>query len=82
MVEPMIERRTGDADAAIAHGGEVGQPEPARRMLLPEDDVLLGPVQRPPEPCMFGTAESFDDEADGRGWPPPAVRRTGPSEPG
>jgi hypothetical protein len=48
MVEPVIEWRAGDADAAIAHVGKVGQPEPARRMLLPEDDVLLGPVQRPP----------------------------------
>src|SRR5260370_33333285 len=43
----MIERRAGDADSAIAHIAEVGQPEPARRMFLPEDDVLLGPVQRP-----------------------------------
>src|SRR5713101_5468051 len=48
VVEPMIERRAGDADAAITHLGEIGQADPARRMLLPEDDVLLGPVQRPP----------------------------------
>src|SRR5512146_1117330 len=48
MVEPMIEQRAGDADAATAHVGEVGQPEPARRMLLPENDVLLGAVQCPP----------------------------------
>src|ERR1700749_2346079 len=27
-----------------------GKPHPARRVLLPEDDVLLGPVQRPPGP--------------------------------
>ena len=32
----------------IAHIGEIGQTEPARRMLLPEDDVLLGAVERPP----------------------------------
>src|SRR5580700_3737856 len=32
----------------IAHVGEIGKPQPARGMLLPEDDVLLGPVQRPP----------------------------------
>src|SRR4029079_13383509 len=38
----------GDADAAIAHVGEIGQPEPARRMLLPEDNVPLGAVERPP----------------------------------
>jgi hypothetical protein len=32
----------------IAHVGEVGQTEPARRMLLPENDVLFGAVERPP----------------------------------
>jgi hypothetical protein len=48
VVEPVIERHAGDADAAIAHVGEIGQSQPARRMLLAEDDVLLGPVQRPP----------------------------------
>ena len=48
MVEPVIQWRTGDADAVIAHIGEIGQPQPTRRMLLPEDDVLLGSVQRPP----------------------------------
>ena len=48
MIEPVIQRHTGDADAVIAHVGEIGKPQPARRMLLPEDDVLLGPVQCPP----------------------------------
>jgi hypothetical protein len=48
MVEPVIERRAGDADAVIAHVGEIGQPQPARRMLLPENHVLLGTVERPP----------------------------------
>jgi hypothetical protein len=48
VVEPVIERHAGDADAAIAHVSEIGQPQPTRRMLLPKDDVLLGPVQRPP----------------------------------
>src|SRR5512135_1755094 len=48
VIEPMIERRAGDADAAIGHAGKIGQPEPTRRMLLPEDDVLLGTVERPP----------------------------------
>src|SRR5207302_7890656 len=43
-----IQRHTGDADAVIAHVGEIGKPQPARRMLLPKDDVLLGPVERPP----------------------------------
>lgn len=59
MVQPVIEQRAGDADAAIAHVGEVGQPEPARRMFLPEDDVLLGPVQRPP-----GADAPFQGAAD------------------
>src|ERR1700737_1977514 len=45
MVEPVIQRRTGDADAVIAHIGEIGQPQPTRWMLLPEDDVLLGPFR-------------------------------------
>src|SRR3984893_8860572 len=48
VIEPVIQRHTGDADAVIAHLGEIGKPQPARRMLLPEDDVLLGPVERPP----------------------------------
>src|SRR5438309_6600160 len=48
VIEPVIQRHTGDADGVIAHVGEIGKPQPARRMLLPEDDVLLGPVQRPP----------------------------------
>jgi hypothetical protein len=46
--EPSIQRRTGDADAVIAHVGEIGKPQPSWRMLLPEDDVLLGPVECPP----------------------------------
>ena len=48
MIEPVIQRHTGDIDAVIAHVGEIGKPQPSRRMLLPEDDVLLGPVERPP----------------------------------
>src|SRR5580704_13516235 len=48
VIEPVIQRHTGDADAVIAHLGEIGKPQPSWRMLLPEDDVLLGPVQRPP----------------------------------
>jgi hypothetical protein len=48
VIEPVIQRHTGDADAVIAHVGEIGKPQPSWRMLLPEDDVLLGPVQRPP----------------------------------
>src|SRR5215472_6491223 len=48
VIEPVIQRHTGDADAVIAHVGEIRKPHPARRVLLPEDDVLLGPVQCPP----------------------------------
>jgi hypothetical protein len=48
MIEPMIEWRAGDADREIAHVGKIGQPEPTRRVLLPENHVLLGAVQRPP----------------------------------
>src|SRR6476660_9487694 len=48
MIEPVIQRHTGDIDAVIAHVGEIGKPQPSWRMLLPEDDVLLGPVERPP----------------------------------
>src|SRR5438552_15604067 len=48
VIEPVIERHTGDADAVIIHLGEIGQPQPTRRMLLPEDDVPLGSVKRPP----------------------------------
>src|SRR5262245_10342940 len=48
VIEPVIQRHAGDADAVIAHVGEIGKPQPARRMLLPKDDVLLGPVERPP----------------------------------
>jgi hypothetical protein len=47
VIEPVIERRAGDADTAIAHVGKVGQTEPARRMFLPENDVLFGAVERP-----------------------------------
>src|SRR5438105_1504813 len=48
VIEPVIQRHTGNIDAVIAHVGEIGKPQPSWRMLLPEDDVLLGPVQRPP----------------------------------
>ena len=48
VIEPVIERRAGDADAVTAHVGKIGQAKPTRRVLLPEDDILLGAVQRPP----------------------------------
>ena len=60
MIEPVIERHTSDADAVIAHVGEIGQSQPTRRMLLPEDDVLLSPIQRPPaaDAPLQGTADT------------------------
>src|ERR1700750_180547 len=63
MINPVIERHTGDADAVIAHVGEIGKPHPARRVLLPEDDVLLGPVHRPPGPDarLQGAADTGAD---------------------
>src|SRR3954454_17432874 len=49
LLDPHPQSRGGpDADAATAHVGEIGQPEPSRRVLLPEDDGLLGAMQRPP----------------------------------
>jgi hypothetical protein len=48
MIEPVIERGAGDADPAVAHLGEIGKPQPARRVLLAKDDVAVGAVQRPP----------------------------------
>jgi hypothetical protein len=41
VIEPVIERHTGDADTVIAHVGEIGQPQPTRQMVLPEDNVSL-----------------------------------------
>ena len=63
VIEPVFERHPGDADAVIAHVGEIGKPQPARRMLLPEDDVLLGPVQRPPsaDASLQGAADTGAD---------------------
>jgi hypothetical protein len=35
VIEPVIQRHTGNIDAVIAHVGEIGKPQPSRRMLLP-----------------------------------------------
>ena len=48
MIQPVIERHTGDADTTVGHPGEVGQAKPAGRMLLPEDYILLGAMERSP----------------------------------
>ena len=44
----MIERHAGDANAEIGHVGEVGQAHAAELVGLPEDDVLLSAMGRPP----------------------------------
>ena len=44
----MAQRLPGDADGEVAHVGEVGQTEPARAVLLPEDHVALRAIHRPP----------------------------------
>ena len=63
VIEPVIERHTGDADAVIAHLGEIGQPQLTRRVFLTEDDVPLGPVERPPaaDAPLQGTADTDAD---------------------
>ncbi len=48
VVEPMIECLPSDRDAKLAHVGEVGKANPARWMLLSEDDIPLGTLDRPP----------------------------------
>jgi hypothetical protein len=49
VIEPVIQRRSGDADAVIGHISEIGPPQPTRRILLPKKNpVALGPVERPP----------------------------------
>jgi hypothetical protein len=50
VIKPVIERHAGDADAEIAHRGEIGQPPPTGRLLLPEDDIPIAAVERPPAP--------------------------------
>lgn len=48
VIEPVIERLTCDGDAERAHVGEVGQTQAAGLVLLAEDHVLFGAVERPP----------------------------------
>ena len=50
VVEPMIEHDAGHRDAERAGVGEVGQAHQPRRMLLPEDHVMLGAFECP-RPC-------------------------------
>jgi hypothetical protein len=48
VVEPMVDWLPSDRNAKLAHVGEVGKSKPAWRMLLSEDDILLGTVDGPP----------------------------------
>ena len=42
VIEPVIERLTGDGDGKIGHVGEVGQAHASGLVHLAEDDLLLG----------------------------------------
>jgi hypothetical protein len=48
VIKPVIQRHPSNADAAITHVGKIGQPEPPRRVLLAEDHLPIGTMQRPP----------------------------------
>ena len=63
VIEPMIEPVARDRDAKRAHVGEVGQAHPARRMLLAEDHIPVGTVERPParHAALQGPAHSRGD---------------------
>ena len=48
MIEPVHEQLAGDRDPEWPRIGEVGQALGARWMILAEDDLALGPMQRLP----------------------------------
>ena len=48
VIEPVIEQLTRDRDAKPAHVGEVGQAHAPWRVLLAEDHIAVGAVERPP----------------------------------
>ncbi len=72
VVEPVIERLTRDRDAEPAHVGEVGQAHPSRRMLLAEDHIAVGTVERPPagDAALQGPAHARGDARDAGGKSP------------
>src|SRR6516164_4665680 len=83
VIESVIERYTGNADAVIGHVSEIGQPQPTWRMLLPEDNVLFGSVEPPPaaDAPLQGTADTRRRSRDGgagsrRKWPPVVLQCT------
>src|ERR1700733_3993557 len=75
VIQPMSERHAGDADAALAHIDKIRQAEPARRMLLPEDDVLLGAVECPPR--ADATFQRAPDTGADLGMAPPDLVEDG-----
>jgi hypothetical protein len=75
MVEPVIEWHAGDADAVIRHVGEIGQSQPARRMLLPEDDVPIRTVERPP--AADASLQGATDAGADLGMSPPDLIENG-----
>lgn len=48
MIQAMVEGLPGNEDTEIAHVGEIRQTEPARLVMLAEDHLLLGTIDRPP----------------------------------
>src|SRR5262245_56592943 len=60
MVQPVSERLTRDRDTEPTHVGEVGQAHPPRRVLLAEDHIAAGSVERPPprDAALHGPAYS------------------------
>ena len=69
VVEPVFERNTGDGDAELRGIGEIRQTLLPGWMLLTEDDLPLGSVQRLPQadPALQS--------------PAPAVRKPGVTAP-
>ena len=59
VIQPMGQRCAGDADAEVAHVGEVGQPLLSRSVVLTEDHLAVGAVLGPPSahPAFQATTE-------------------------
>src|SRR5215813_431041 len=59
MIQPVVEWLAGDADAEIAHVGEVGEPLLSGDVVLAEDDLTVSAVLGPPgaDPALQTTAQ-------------------------
>src|SRR5207342_841646 len=59
VIKPMVEGQARDRDPEAARIGEVGETKTSRLVLLAEDHVLFGPMQRPPrgDPPLQRTAD-------------------------